>query len=199
MHRNQNHAGLMPQSLRATIGRKTIDLFSTLRRWNLRNLTLQQECYLTSTRDFFRNTHGSLMLPPRQPRVFARLGSLATSVPSPAVRGIFHFQDGGDVTNPVGLSPCIMPRKCKSGPKPSSRAKNWRQKSANPALFSRMSPGSPPPPPGMAANECITFTGFSLLPPVPDGFYRVKTQKQRICRSMLSFFNGEISSQIVCI
>ena len=47
------HAGLMPQSLRATIGRKTIDLFSTLRHWNLRNLTLQQEYYLTSTRDFF--------------------------------------------------------------------------------------------------------------------------------------------------
>ena len=36
----------MPQSLRATIGRKTIDLFSTLRHWNLKNLTLQQECYL---------------------------------------------------------------------------------------------------------------------------------------------------------
>ena len=67
----------MPQSLRATIGRKTIDLFSTLRHWNLRNLTLQQECYLKSTRDFFRNTHGSIILPPRQPRVFARLGSLA--------------------------------------------------------------------------------------------------------------------------
>ena len=74
MHRNQNHASLMPQSLRDTIARKTIDLFSTLRHWNL---TLQQECYLTSIRDFFRNTHGSLMLPPRQPRVFARLGSLA--------------------------------------------------------------------------------------------------------------------------
>ena len=49
----------------------------SLRHWNLRNLTLQQECYLTNTRDFFRNTHGSIMLPPRQPRVFARLGSLA--------------------------------------------------------------------------------------------------------------------------
>ena len=71
----------MPQSLCATIGRKTIDLFSTLRHWNLRNLTLQQECYLTSTQDFFRNTHGSIMLPPRQPRVFARLGSLAINAP----------------------------------------------------------------------------------------------------------------------
>ena len=49
----------------------------SLRHWNLRNLTLQQECYLRNTRDFFRNTHGSIMLPPRQPRVFARLGSLA--------------------------------------------------------------------------------------------------------------------------
>ena len=49
----------------------------SLRHWNLRNLTLQQECYLTNTRNFFRNTHGSIMLPPRQPRVFARLGSLA--------------------------------------------------------------------------------------------------------------------------
>ena len=45
--------------------------------WNLRNLTIQQECYLTNTRDFFCNTHGSIMLLPRQPRVFARLGSLA--------------------------------------------------------------------------------------------------------------------------
>ena len=62
--------------------------------------------------------------------------------PVPAVR-IFHFQDGGDVTNPMGLSPC-MPRKCKSGPMPPSRAKQWRQKSANPALFPRMSPGSTP-------------------------------------------------------
>ena len=58
----------------------------SLRHWNLRNLTLQQECYLTNTRDFFRNTHDSIMLPPRQPRVFARLGSLAMIffLPSPA-------------------------------------------------------------------------------------------------------------------
>ena len=58
-----------------------------------------------------------------------------------AVR-IFHFQDGGDVTNPVVLSHCIFPRKCKSGPMPPSRAKNWRQKSASPALFLRRPPGS---------------------------------------------------------
>ena len=50
------------------------------RHWNLRNLTLQQECYLTNSRDFFRNTHGSIMLPPRLPCVFARLGSLAINV-----------------------------------------------------------------------------------------------------------------------
>ena len=57
---------------------------------------------------------------------------------------IFHFQDGGDVTNPAGLSPCILPRKCKSGLMAPSRAKIGRQKSANLALFPRMSPGSSP-------------------------------------------------------
>ena len=57
---------------------------------------------------------------------------------------ICHFQDGGDVTNPAGLSPCILPRKCKSSPMPLSWAKHWRQKSANPVLFPRMSPGSTP-------------------------------------------------------
>ena len=40
--------------------------------------------------------------------------------------------------------PLIFPRKCKSGPMRPSRAKNWRQKSANPALFPCMSPGSTP-------------------------------------------------------
>ena len=43
-----------------------------LRHRNLRNLTLQQECYLTNTRAF-PPTHGSIMMPPRQPCVFARL------------------------------------------------------------------------------------------------------------------------------
>ena len=43
-----------------------------LRHRNLRNVTLQQECYLTNTRAFFR-LRTALMLPPRQPRVFARL------------------------------------------------------------------------------------------------------------------------------
>ena len=64
--------------------------------------------------------------------------------PVPTVR-IFHFQDDGDVTNPPGLSPCILPRKCKSSPMPPSRAKNWRKKSANPMLFPPLSSGVNPP------------------------------------------------------
>ena len=36
-------------------------------------------------------------------------------MPSPRVR-IFHFQDGGDVTNLAGPFPCVLPRKCKSSP-----------------------------------------------------------------------------------
>ena len=64
--------------------------------------------------------------------------SLATSI-------IFHFQNGGDVTNPAGLSPCILPRKCKSGLMMPSRAKDWRQKSANPALFPPHVSGVNPP------------------------------------------------------
>ena len=66
--------------------------------------------------------------------------TLQGCIPSP--RG--PDQDGGDVINPVGVSPCILPRECKSGPMPRSRAKNWQQKSANPALFPRTSPGSTP-------------------------------------------------------
>ena len=59
---------------------------------------------------------------------------------------IFQFQDGGDVTTPAGLSQTvyILPRKCKSSPMPLSQTKKWQQKSANPALFTRMSPGSSP-------------------------------------------------------
>ena len=53
-------------------------------------------------------------------------------------------KDGGDVASPAGLFPRTLPRKRKSGPMPPSRAKNWRQKSANPALFPRMYPGSTP-------------------------------------------------------
>ena len=82
LHRNQNHAGLMPQSLRATIGRKTIDLFSTLRHWNLRNLTLQQECYLTSTRDFF----------PQYVRLYNAAASPASRLRSAGLVGNNAFQ-----------------------------------------------------------------------------------------------------------
>ena len=54
--RSELYAALTSQSLCATIGPgrcKTIELFS-IRHWNLRNLKLQQECYLTNTRAFFR-------------------------------------------------------------------------------------------------------------------------------------------------
>ena len=62
---------LMPQSLRATIGPLQENRGSTtfpLRQWNLGNLTLQT-C-LSITRDFSACivlSHGSMMLPPRQP------------------------------------------------------------------------------------------------------------------------------------
>ena len=82
--------------------------------------------------------------------IFAPNGDLFIC-PVPAVR-IFHFQNVGDVTNPAGLTLCILPRKGKSGSMPPSRAKNWRQMSANPVLFPRMSLGSTP---GMAADKCI--------------------------------------------
>ena len=60
--------------------------------------------------------------------------------PVPAVR-IFHFQDGGDVTNPVGLSPCtsILPRKCKS--------------SLSHSILKPVCPQGQPP--GMAADKCV--------------------------------------------
>ena len=65
----------MPQSLLATIGRKTIDLFSTLRHWNLRNLTLQQESYLTTG-----------MLPYKHSRFFPQYARLYNAAASPASR-----------------------------------------------------------------------------------------------------------------
>ena len=73
-------------------------------------------------------------------------------------------QDGSNVTNPAGLSTCILPRECKSGPMSLSWAKNWQQKSANPALFPRMSPGSIP---GMAADKCILKSTEYLFIPSP--------------------------------
>ena len=68
---------LTSQSLRATIG----PLQFSLRHWNLRNLTLHSGMlpYKHASRSleiFSANTvlsHGSIMLPPHQPRVFARL------------------------------------------------------------------------------------------------------------------------------
>ena len=76
--------------------------------------------------------------------------------------GIFHFEDGGDVTNPAGLSPCILPGKGKSGPMPPSSAKHLQQNPANPALFPRMSPGSPPPPgwPLISAKGAFSSINF---------------------------------------
>ena len=69
----QSYAALTSQSLRATIGRKTIDLFS--------NTSLEcQESYLTTGMLPYKHSsffsvlsHGSIMLLPCQPRVFARL------------------------------------------------------------------------------------------------------------------------------
>jgi len=68
---------LTSQSLRAAIG----PLQFSLRHWNLRNLTLHSgvlpyEHASRSLEIFSANTvlsHGSIMLPPHQPRVFARL------------------------------------------------------------------------------------------------------------------------------
>ena len=76
--------------------------------------------------------------------------------PVPAVR-IFYFQDGGDVANPARLSPCILARKCKRDSMPPSRAKNWRQKSANPVLYS-VCPRGQPASSRMSADKCITWT-----------------------------------------
>ena len=74
--------------------------------------------------------------------------------PVPAVQ-IFHIQNGGNVSNPTGLSLCILPRKCESSPMTPLRAKNRRQKSANPVLFSVCPQGQTPPPPGVATDKCI--------------------------------------------
>ena len=71
------HGIFLSQSLRAAIG----PLQFSLRHWNLRNLTLHSgmlpyEHASRSLEIFSANTvlsHGSIMLPPHQPRVFARL------------------------------------------------------------------------------------------------------------------------------
>ena len=104
--------------------------------------------------------------------------------PDPAVR-IFCFHDGGDVTNPAGLSPCILPQKCKSGPMPQC----WRQKSANPTLFSRMS--TPYVHPGMAADKCITHGRKQDM----------KSPSHYNCVSyvMLPFPNSQLANQEPCL
>ena len=82
---DQRYAALMLQSLRVML--RLVRCKLPLRHWNLRNLTLQQECYLTTGMLPYKHSsraleiftaytvlsHGSIMLPPRQPRVFARL------------------------------------------------------------------------------------------------------------------------------
>ena len=75
--RSENHVALTSQSLRAAIG----PLQFSLRLWNLRNLTLHSGMLpckhaSRSLEIFSANTvlsHGSITLPPHQPRVFARL------------------------------------------------------------------------------------------------------------------------------
>ena len=57
--------------------------------------------------------------------------------------GSFIFKMGAMLQIPR-VFPRVSCLSGKSGLMPPSRAKNWRQKSANPALFPRMSPGSPP-------------------------------------------------------
>ena len=59
----QSYPALTSQSLGAT---KTIDPFST-------TSSESQECYLTNTLAFFPPLYDSIMLPPHQPRLFARL------------------------------------------------------------------------------------------------------------------------------
>ena len=87
----------------------------------------------------------------KYPSIFSRQMATIVYMPSPCGPDL-SFQNGVDVTNPAGLTLCILPRKCKSGSMPPPRAKNWRQKSANPVLFPHMSLGSTP---GMAADKCI--------------------------------------------
>ena len=67
--------------------------------------------------------------------------------------GVFHFQDGGDVTNPAGLSLRILPWKCKSGPMPPSWAKSWRQLSQQIPRYFPLCPWGQLP--RMASDECI--------------------------------------------
>ena len=67
------------------------------------------------------------------------------------------YQDGGDVTNPGGLSPCFLPRKCKSGPmSPSTGQKLALKVSKSRAIPPLICPRGQPP--AMAADKCITVS-----------------------------------------
>ena len=70
---DQNHAALTSQSLRAVIG----PLQFSLCHWNLRNLSLHSGILPYKSLEIFSActvlSHGSIMLQPHQPRVFARL------------------------------------------------------------------------------------------------------------------------------
>ena len=71
--KQKNHVALTWQSLRAAIG----PLQFSLHHWNLRNLTLHSGILPYKSLEIFSAytvlSHGSIMLPPHQPRVFARL------------------------------------------------------------------------------------------------------------------------------
>ena len=73
---------------------------------------------------------------------------------------------------------CILPRKCKSGPMPPSRAKNWRQKSANPALCPLCARGQPS---GMANDKCIIFSVFCDLVPLAGRILKRLSAKGTAC------------------
>ena len=101
-------------------------------------------------------------------------GICSTAIPSSAVR-IFHFQDGGDVTNPAGLSrvSCFGSAKAVQCPVPG-------QKLATKVSKSRAIPSYVPGvnPPGMAADKYITH--FASL-------FTLKREKQRTEREMKNY------------
>ena len=55
------------------------------------------------------------------------------------------YQDGGDVTNPGGLSPCFLPRKCKSGPMSPSPGQKLASKVSKSRAIPPYVPGVNPP------------------------------------------------------
>ena len=65
-----------------------------LRHWNLRNLTLQQECYLTSTRAFFRTFA----------RLYNAAASSASRLRSAGSLAIIVIEE---MTSPSGMSAAL--------------------------------------------------------------------------------------------